>query len=90
MESQDVWRDEPVRQLSRVQRDVRFRIQRTQVVDHPHVQREVADGNGRVFRLHEVEADDSGFGRGDFEARENLGEDFFRRRRARDLRRNER
>ncbi len=56
-----------------------------QIVEHRHVQREVADRDRIVLGLHQVHADDARLGGRDLEARQHLREDHLRRRRARHL-----
>src|SRR5262245_23386308 len=60
-----------------MQRDRHAGIDAVQVVEHLHVEREITNRNGPVFRLYEIEADNARVGTGELETGENLGEHGF-------------
>ena len=60
-------------------------VDAVQVIEHEHLTVVLGHGHVGVFGLNEVDADDTGILRGDFEAEERLGEDLLRRKGAENL-----
>src|SRR5262249_21422156 len=74
VEGQSVGRNQADGQLTGMQRDVNLGINAVQLVEHPHVQIEVAHGHVPVFRHDEVEPHETWVRGREFEAEDNLRE----------------